>query len=197
MSKNNPLPEKDKKNYRFEPEVESDIIGKDFGLELATRIVEDYKFGREVMSAWREDRRYDLKHYNGDRPSDIEQIPKKTWQSDRNLGLCQSTCDSYHATLLKTCWNIDTIHFVADENNDVDYKDNLVDFSKWMVSESECDVFPEVYDFIHNKITCGTGCFKVYWKVWYEWVDRRIPKYDKEAQETEFKSECRWSGIDT
>ena len=44
-----------------------------------------------------------LRHKNAEKPSVIEGIKKKKWQSDRNLGVAPAIADSYHATLLATC----------------------------------------------------------------------------------------------
>ena len=178
MAKNkNPLNKDEVKNpTRVEPDIETDKFSVDEGKSIVDMVMKDHKHGSEVMSDWLQQRKKDLEHYLSELPSRIELLDKKDWQSDRNLGLAASVCDAFQATLLSTCWNPDTIHFVATEKNDVDNKRNLERFTKWMVGKNEVNMFPEVDDFIHNRITQGFSVFKIYWKVWYEWVDKRIHK---------------------
>ena len=187
MSKQNPLSKRDKVEKRVEPELESDKISPTEHQTLSTLIKAEYDQAKNEMGQYIIDREKDLLMYEGARPTDIEDLDKDSWQSDRNLGLTAAVCDSYQATLLGTCWTPDTIHMIATEATDIDRKEQSAKFAQWMVSESECDCFPEVDDFIHNRITLGTSIFKVRWKVWYEWVDRRIPRETKlEGQRNKF-----------
>lgn len=173
----NPIDDKSKESKRIMPDIESDSFKGIDELEIVRMVMSDAKADKQCMSQWVEDRLLDLKMYEGYKPSTIEGLDKESWMSDRNLGITGAICDTFQATLLSTCYNIDSIHAVDTERNDVDMKDNIAKFSKWMVSKQACDVFPEVNDFIHNKITMGTACFFVSWKIWYEWVDLRNPKY--------------------
>lgn len=140
---------------------------------------QDLNVGLTSMSEWIEKREKDIQMYQGERPSIIEDLEKEDWMSDRNMGLCAANCDAYQATLLSTCYNIDTIHFMATEKNDFENKDQLEEFTRWGLGKSEADLLPQVDDFIHNKVTQGISYFYIYWKVWYEWIDRRIPKFGK------------------
>ena len=176
MTKENPLNEQDKVIKRLEPELESDDFSIDEMKAIVDMVVQDAQSDIEGLSEWFERRKHDIMLMEGEKPSILETLEKEEWQSDRNLNLCAATCDAYQATLLATCYNPDTIHFKATEKNDIDNKDNLETFTKWSVGASESDIFPEVDDFINNKVTQGFSVFKIYWKVWYEWVDRRIPK---------------------
>lgn len=177
MSDANPLSEKDINMHRLDPDIESNPLIGINQKEIVDKIINDYKDGISDMDSWLSDRKYDIMSYEGAPPSKIEGLDKESWQADRNLGLTSATCDQYQATLMATCWNPDSIHFAATEENDIDRRDNTAKFTKWMVSESECNVAPEIDDFIHNRITQGTSVMKGYWSVWYEWVDLRIPKY--------------------
>ncbi|GEM_PF-2735230 len=177
MTKENPLEEKDIKNGRLDPQMESDSFAGVDKKAIVKKILEDMRDGRAQMATWLNDRALDIAMYEGAPPSQIENLDKESWQSDRNLGLTSATCDQYQATLLSTCFNPDTIHFIANEENDFDRRDNITKFAKWMVSPSECNIFPEIDDFIHNRITQGVSIFKGSWRVWYEWVDLRIPRY--------------------
>lgn len=175
MSKLNPV---EKDVLRVEPSLETDKITAEQDKAIATIVTDDYCVGINAGKAWVAQKEKDLQHYDAIKPSIIENLTKKEWQSDRNLGICPAIVDTYQATLLATCWNPDTIHFVANESNDYNTKENLQRFTKWAVSKNEGNVFPEVDDFIHNRVTLGFSAFKIYWKVWYEWVDTRMPKKD-------------------
>ncbi len=179
--KKNPLPPGEKKIPRAEPELESDNYSDKQRKDIGEMIADDYNVGINTSKDWLQQKLKDLQHYDGERPSIIEDLSKRKWMSDRNLGVAAATADSYQATLLSTCWTPDTLHWVAIESNDFNNRDNIAKFSKWAVSKNEGDVFPEVDDFIHNKITLGFSIFKIYWKVWYDWIDKRIPKNDKEG----------------
>ena len=175
MKNKNPLNPTEKAIPRVEPELESDNFSKSELKDISEMIMKDYEVGYQISSNWISDKEKDLKQYDAQKPSILEGLSKKPWMSDRNLGLVPSTCDAYQSTLLSTCWNPDTIHAIATEENDYQNKDNLVKFMKWAIDKSEGNVYPEVDDFIHNRITMGFSVFKIYWKVWYEWVDKRIP----------------------
>lgn len=163
-------------------QVQYDEDSDKFSIDEQERIVrmvkQDIEADSQSMEDWLADREKDIQAYNGERPSILENLEKEEWMSDRNLGITAATCDSYQATLVSTCYNIDTLHFKATEENDIDTKESLVSFSKWGLGEQEANFAPQVDDFIHNKVTQGISYFYVYWKVWYEWIDRRIPKYD-------------------
>lgn len=174
----NPLGDVDKNLKRIEPDIETDKFPEDEQKEIVRMVIQDADADKEAMAEWVEQRVKDLQMYNGEKPSLIEGLNKKAWQSDRNLGLCMAICDAYQATLLATCYNVDTIHYRGTEENDVNNADSAEQFSKWGLDNQEADFFPEADDFIHNRITQGFSAFKVYWEVWYEWVDKRIPKYD-------------------
>ena len=99
--------------------------------------------------------------YDGERPSRIENLNKEEWMSDRNMGLCAANCDAYQATLVATCYNMDTVHYQATEINDVDHKEQLEKFTKWGLGKKEANFFPEADDFIHNKVTQGISYFYI------------------------------------
>jgi len=178
MSKKNPLSKRDKIAKRIEPELETDAFGADEQKRIVDMVLDDANADMKVMEGWIEDRRLDLLHYDCAPPSILENLTKDDWMSDRNLGLCPAVVDIYHATFKATSWNPSTIFFKATEKNDIDNKENLERFAKWMIGEHECNCSPEVDDYIHNKLTQAFSIFHIYWKVWYEWVDRRIPKKD-------------------
>ena len=172
----NPLSTVDKASDRISPDIETDT---NFSTEEQTEVVrmaiQDAESDTQSLADWTEQRVKDLQMYDAAKPSIIEGLSKKGWQSDRNLGMVPATCDSYQATLLETCLNIDTLHFRSTESGDVDNSDNAEVFSKWGLGKQEADFFPEADDFIHNRVTQGFSVFKIYWKVWYRWVDKRIP----------------------
>ncbi len=176
MKNKNPLNQDEKIPERIAPDLETDSFSKEEQKEIVEMVLADYEVGIEAMADWVTQRELDLKHYYGEKPSILENLSKRGWQSDRNLGLCAATCDIYQATLYSTVWNPDTLHFIATEKNDVDNKDNITRFAKWAVGKNEGNVSVEVDDFIHNRIVQGFSAFKIYWRVWYEWVDKRIPK---------------------
>lgn len=175
----NPVSQGDKAAHRIEPSLESNKFSVKEQKEIVKIVIQDAMSDIEAMAQWLSDRELDLQMYDGEKPSKLEQLTKKDWQSDRNLGMTAATCDSYQATLLATNWNPDTINFKDTKENEVDRKDDLAEFTKWGLGQAESDVMQEVDDFIHNRITQGFSVFKVYWKVWYQWVDKRIARLNK------------------
>lgn len=175
----NPVNPIDKAVSRIEPSIETNNFSKSEQKEIVKIVVQDAMSNIESMAQWLADRRLDIQIYEGDRPSKLEGLQKKDWQSDRNLGMTAATCDAYQATLLATNWNPDTLNFKDSRENDIDRKDDITEFSKWGLGRAESNVTQAVDDFIHNRITQGFSVFKIYWKVWYQWVDKRIPKKDK------------------
>jgi len=162
----------------IEIELETDKFGEAEAKKIVQMVMTDNEAGRNQMKEWVAQKKLDLMHYYSAPPSKIESIEKENWQSDRNLSMGAATADIYQATLLATCFNTDTLYFKATEINDIDNKNMIEKFTKWGLS-NEFNAQREVDDFIHNRITQGFSCFYIYWKVWYEWVDRRIPKKTK------------------
>ena len=175
--KENPLNDVDKTAKRIEPDIETDKFSPEEQKKIVRFVIQDAKTDIDSLAEWVKKRQKDLQMYNGEKPSIIENLQKKRWQSDRNLRLCTSVCDAFQATLVATAVNPDMLHVKATENNDVNRKDDIVTFAKWALGPMESNLFPAANDFIQNRITQGFSVFKVYWKVWYEWVDKRIPKY--------------------
>jgi len=190
--KNNLKPEEQKNTVaRLEPDINSDKFPPDEQKKIIEFIIADAEAGKEALTEYHTQRKKDIQHYCCEKPSMLENLKKDEWMSDRNLGLCPAVCDAYQAVLFSTCWNPETIHFIATESNDIDRKDNLEKFAKWAVGANESNVETDIDDFIHNRITQGFSLFKVYWKVWYEWVDRRIPNkrggYDIKTEKKRFE----------
>lgn len=186
---------KSKEIHRVEPDLKSGRYGIEEQKRIVEMIEQDVVADTEVMKEYKEQKRLDLMHYNAERPSLLENLTKENWHSDRNLGLCPAICDIYQSTLKSTVWNPNSIHAIATEKNDVDNKDNLMKFAKWAVGPNEGDLESEIDDFIHNKITQGVSVFKIDWKVWYEWVDKRIwnerrRKYDVKTEYIRFEKGC-------
>jgi len=179
MKNKNPLNPEEKLIPRVEPELETDEFGDEERKKIVDIVLDDYKVGIDAAKEWNQNKELDIRHYNADKPSKLESLDKDDWQSDRNLGLCPAICDAFQAVLLATCYNPDTIHFVANEDNDFANKEQIEKFTKWGLSKAETNAYPDVGSYIHNKVINGFSAFKIYWKVWYEWVDKRIPKEDK------------------
>lgn len=169
----------DKVAVRIEPSLETNKFSQAEQKEICKMVMQDANADIESMAIWLEDRRLDIQLYEGDRPSKIEGLTKKDWQSDRNLGMTAATCDAYQATLLATNWNPDTLNFRDSQENEIDRKDDITEFAKWGLGRSESNVTEDIDDYIHNRITQGFSVLKVYWKVWYQWVDKRIPVKNK------------------
>jgi hypothetical protein len=187
MTKKNPINKDEKeKNIeqpaRIEPELESDKFSPEEQKRIVEMVMEDAEIGKISMAQWKEQKKKDVQHLNSEKPSIIEGLSKEVWMSDRNLGICAGVCDIYQATLFATCWNPDSIHFRATEVNDVDNRDNAEKFMKWVVSENEANLDPEIDDHIANRVGLGFGLFKIYWETWYEWVDKRIPVPSKDNE---------------
>lgn len=177
----NPANPIDRLVARIPPSIETNKFSPREQKEIVKIVIQDAMSDIEAMAVWLQDRKLDVQMYEGDKPSKLENLQKKDWQSDRNLGMTAATCDSYQATLLATCWNPDTLTFKDSKENEIDRKDDIAEFSKWGLGRSEADAIQEVDDFIHNRISQGFSVFKVYWKVWYQWIDRRIPKKNRKG----------------
>lgn len=176
--KNEKQKEKEQKLTQRPSPPEMDLKSDDFGAteqeKIIKMVIQDIESSEQNMSGWVDQKQTDIKHYMGAKPSELEGLEKDDWQSDRNLGLCASVCDAYQATLLQTCWNPSTIHFKPTRVESAQNKQNLEYFARWMVDRNEMDFFPEIDDYLHNRITLGTSFAEIHWKVWYEWVDERI-----------------------
>ena len=145
---------------------------------IVKRILADISADTIVQESYIERRKKSLAQKNCEKPSQIEGIDIKDWQSDRNLGIAAAVADTHQSTLVAATWNPESIHATATEKNDIENKDNVERFAKWMVSKSECDMGPEADDFIQNKIDQGFSLFEIYRKVWFEWIERKIVKRD-------------------
>ena len=173
----NPFKQKEQKPpARVEPELNTDSFSSEEAKEIVKMVIKDAEADRRAMSGWVTQRKKDLQGYMGEKPSVLENLTKKSWMSDRNYGLCMAVCDTYQSTLLSTCWNPDSIHAVPTEVTDANHSENIEKFTKWGAGKSESNLFPVIDDFIQNRVTQGFSAAKLYWKVWYEWVDKRIPK---------------------
>lgn len=168
------------------PFNEYDITSDKFGPEEQEKIVEmcvqDIEADEAVQKDWVEDRRKDLQRQNSEKPSILEGLSKKSWQSDRNLGISAAVSDTYQATIVPTIYNVDSIHAIATEINDTDNRDNWVKFAKWMLGKTEVNALPEVDDNINVNVNQGMGMYEIMWDVWFEWVDKRIPKRGKDGR---------------
>jgi hypothetical protein len=143
--------------------------------QIVKMVIQDIEADEIVQKDWLARKKIALMHKNGAKPSEIEGIKKKGWQSDRNLGVGAAISDSYHSTLFATCWNPDTIHFIPTNANSINNKDNLERFMKVIVGKNHANMTPEVDDYIQNKIDLGIAAFEVYRSIEYDWVDRDIP----------------------
>ncbi len=174
--KENPDAIERKTQKEIKLETKTDEFSPDQRKELLEMIKADVEHCEAVQKDYIAQKIQDLKHYHSKRPSEIEGLKKRKWMSDRNLGLARSTADSYQAILLATCWNPSTINFTYSRKNDIDNRTNQANFTKWGMGKHEANAKPEVDDFIHNRVVAGGSFFKIYKKVWQEWVDVRIPK---------------------
>jgi len=178
----NPDLKETKTVVEIKPEVESDTFSPDERKEIIRIVRADVEYGIEVQAQNIEQKKTDLKHYHCEKPSILENLQKKSWMSDRNLGLARATADSYQAILLATCWTPDSINFIATMTSDIDNRTNQEKFTRWGMGQQEAHAGPEVDGFIHNRIVVGSSFFKIYRKTWTEWVDKRIPVKNKEGK---------------
>jgi len=160
----------------------TDAFSSDEQKKIVTMVIQDIDADVKVQEGWIEKCKRSLQHKHGEKPSVIEGISKKKWQSDRNLGVGAAVADIYQSTLLSTCYNPDSIHMIATEENDIPRKDDLEKFVKWMLGKNEVNALPEVDDYVQNKIDLGFSTFEIYRSVWWEWVDRHVPKYGKDGK---------------
>ena len=163
-------------------DIKTDKFESDEQKKIVEMICEDIKADIEVQKDWVEERKKDELMKSGGKPSDIEGLTKKAWQSNRNLGITGAVCESINASLVATCWNPDSIHYVATEKNDIDNKDNRERFAKWAVGKNEMNFTPQADDYVNNKTSQGWAIFKVYYDVWFEWIDRMIPNKGKDGR---------------
>jgi len=160
---------------------ESDLFNVTERKDIVKIVSDDVDYGEEIQADYVARKELDLQHYHCVKPSLLEGLTKKPWMSDRNLGLARAVADSYQATIFATAWNPDSINFIATRTNDIDNRNNQEKFTKWGMGEQEAKAFPEVDGFIHNRIVVGSSFFKIYRKVWDEWVDKRIPVKNKKG----------------
>ena len=130
QEKKNPANAVDETISRIDPEFESDDFTDEEQKDIVKMVMSDVRYDIEALSVWLADRRLDIQLYEGEKPTKLEGLTKKDWQSDRNLGMTAATCDSYQATLLATNWNPDTLNFADTKENEIDRKDDIVAFAK-------------------------------------------------------------------
>lgn len=162
-------------------DIKSDVFTIAERKDIVGIVSDDVDYGEEIQTEYVTQKELDLKHYHSAPPSELEGLTKKSWMSNRNLGLARAVADSYQAVLLATCWNPDSINFIATRTNDIDNRNNQEKFTKWGMGKQEANAQPEVDGFIHNRVVVGCSFYKIYRKVWEEWVDKRIPKKDKKG----------------
>lgn len=155
--------------------------------EIIKMVSDDVQYAEKVQTDYVANKVTDLKQYHCIAPSELENLDKKPWQSDRNLGLARAVGDSYMATLNATCWTPESINFIATRTNNIDNRNNQVIFTKWGMGRQEANAEPEVYNFIHNRTIVGSGCFKIYRKITSEWVDKRIPVKNKDGKTIKYE----------
>lgn len=176
----------DKTETKTVKEISENTLSDAFSLEERQAIIkmvrEDKEYGEKIQAPYIAQKELDLKHYHGVRPSELENLSKKVWQSDRNLGLSRAIADSFQSVYVATCWNPDTINFVAINAIEIDNRTNQEKFTKWGMGKQEVNMQSQADDFVHNQITVGSGFFKIYRKEWTEWIDRRIPVKNKEGR---------------
>jgi len=160
---------------KIEVETESDIFTDAEKKDILRMVDDDVQYGLLMQTDYIAQKVKDLQHYHGEKPSKIENLDKKAWMSDRNLGLARAVADSYQAVLLSTCWTPDSINFIATKTQDIDNRNNQEKFARWGMGKQEANAKPEIDGFIHNRVVVGFSCFKIYKKTWEEWVDKRIP----------------------
>lgn len=168
-------PDKDKDKL---PE-DTDSFSEEEQKSIVKLVIQDIEADEGVQQEWLKRRKKALLHKHSAKPSVIEGIKKKSWQSDRNLGVAAAISDAYLSTLFATCWNPDSIHFVPTQEADINNKDNLEKFMKVIVGKNHANMTPEVDDYIQNKIDQGFSIAEIYREVTYDWVDRTIPNIDK------------------
>ena len=162
-------------------DIKSDAFSPEERIKIIQMVKDDAEHGENIQKDYVEQKKLDLKHYHSEKPSLIEGLNKRKWQSDKNLGLARAVADSFQSTLLATSWNPDTINFIATNLLEIDNRENQEKFTKWGMGKQEANMFPQVDDFIHNRIVSGSSYFKIYRKEWDEWVDKRIPVKNKKG----------------
>jgi hypothetical protein len=182
LKKDDPDKRESKTVQEIIPEIETDQFSPKEQKDLLKIIQSDVDYGEDVQKDYIENKRTALKHYHMEKPSTIENLTKRAWQSDRNLGLARAVADSYQAVLLSTCWNPDSLHFVATTSSDIDNRNNQAAFTKWGMGKHESNAQPEMDAFVHNRVVLGFSMFKIYRKTTSEWIDRRIPVKNKEGK---------------
>jgi hypothetical protein len=105
-------------------EIKIGVISDKFTPEERPEIVKmvriDVDHGELIQADYVKQKELDLKHYHSVKPSEIENLTKKPWQSDRNLGLARAIADSFQATYMATCWTPETINFIANQALEID-----------------------------------------------------------------------------
>lgn len=163
-------------------DTNSDKFSADERKEILRIIEADVEYAQNAQKSYIAQKVLDLKQYHGAKPSELEGLTKKSWMSDRNLGIVRAVVDAFKAILSATAWNPDSINFPANTTDGINNSAAKEKFTKWGMGKHEADVAPEVKGFIHNHLVAGFSCFKIYRKVWDEWVDKRVPVKNKEGK---------------
>jgi hypothetical protein len=163
------------------PEKESDRFSDDERKDLLTIIEADIIDGEKTQEDYTKQKKLDLMHYHSAKPSEIEGLTKKSWMSDRNLGLGRAIAESFDSILFATCWNPDTINFTATQTFEIDNRTNQEKFTKWGMGKQEANAAPQVRAFTHNRTVVGSAFYKIYRKEVSQWVDKRTPVKNKKG----------------
>lgn len=184
-------PEKDETSTQTVSEIkeptESDVFTADERQDIIKMVRDDVAYGESVQKSYVAQKILDLQHYHCRPPSELENLTKKPWMADRNLGLARAIADSFQSTYLATAWTPDSINFIATNALEIDNRNNQERFTKWGMGKQEADMQPQVDAFIHNQIVVGSAFYKIYRKTWWEWVDKRIPVKNKAGKTTKYE----------
>ena len=121
----------------IELSVESDAFNDTEREDIIKIVEEDVKYGQRIQGDYVKQKELDLKHYHMTKPSEIENLDKRPWQSDRNLGLARAIADSFQSVYMATCWTPDTINFIATTSLDIDMRNEQATFTKWGMGKHE------------------------------------------------------------
>jgi hypothetical protein len=162
-----------------EESTESDKFSPKEQKEIVDKIILLLDKERGNLSEWIEKKKKSLKMSYNSSPSEIENLSKKDWMSDRNIGFCGATCDAIRTTLFSTCYNPDSIHAQPTEKNDVDRAGNVEKFIKAIVTDPRNKVENEFKDCCDNVVRVGVGFMKIYWNVDIKYINQRSWKNGK------------------
>jgi hypothetical protein len=127
----------------------------------------------DLLKEWQEEKARDLQRAMGKKPSEVQGLKKKSWMSDRDIGLCGAICDATRSTTLARTANADMLTVTPTEDNDIDRSKNVERFMKWAISDPKKKFQNVALGAITNTVQTGIAFLKIGWKRESKYINER------------------------